>query len=107
MKDALGYEMTASHSETEIYKGCLSLMAEVSGRYLAYMHEFLGIDFEEMPEDERPHMEFYPTHIIEHLFLWGTSHSGGTSQHMKCWELGIEDDETVVFGYVPEEEEDE
>lgn len=99
MKDEYGHEMTESHSEKEIYKGCLSLMESLSEYYLQYMEDMLEIDFKEMPEEERPNFRFTPTEIVERLFLWTTTHSGGTSQHMKCNELGIDTDDVAEFGY--------
>lgn len=103
MKDKLGYEMTASHSEKEIYEGCLELMEEISAEWMAYMEDYLGFDPEETNRDELPMFVFAPEHIVERLFLWHTSHSGGTSQGLKCKELGIST-KPVWFGYLTEEE---
>lgn len=92
-----GREMTASHSEVEIYKGCVSLMQELMGRFEEYL-DFIGVEpGEDYDDEERFCTQFYPTQIVERLFLWHTSHSGGTSQHLKCQELGIDTDETVIF----------
>ena len=91
-----GHEMTASHSEAEIYKGCIALMQELTERFTEYM-AYVGIEPKPEDDEERFWTSFYPTQIVERLFLWGTSHSGGTSQRMKCRELGIDDDEKVVF----------
>lgn len=91
-----GHEMTKSHSEAEIYKGCLSLMNKLVGYFEEYLDD---IGVEPTPDGDEGHfkVELYPTEIVERLFLWGTHHSGGTSQHLKCEELGIDTDETVVF----------
>lgn len=91
-----GHEMTKSHRETEIYEGCIALMQELMGRFEDYL-DFIGLDPKEANDEERFATYFYPTHIVERLFLWGTHHSGGTSQRLKCRELGINDDEQVIF----------
>lgn len=91
-----GHEMTASHSEAEIYKGCIALMQELMGRFDDYL-DFIGLDPKEATDEERFATYFYPTHIVERLFLWNTNHSGGTSQRLKCRELGIDDDTTIIF----------
>ena len=91
-----GHEMTASHSEADIYKGCVALMQELMDRFEEYL-DFIGIDPKEVNEEERFATYFYPTHIVERLFLWNTHHSGGTSQQLKCKELGIDADKHVIF----------
>lgn len=92
-----GYEMTASHSEADIYKGCIALMQELMGRFEDYL-DFIGLpNPTEANEEECFATCFYPTHIVERLFLWNTHHSGGTSQHLKCQELGIDTDKQVIF----------
>lgn len=92
-----GYEMTTSHSESDIYKGCVALMQELMKRFEEYL-DFIGVEAgKDYDDEERFCTQFYPTEIVECLFLWHTSHSGGTSQHLKCQELGIDTDETVVF----------
>ena len=91
-----GHEMTESHSEAEIYKGCIALMRELMGQFEDYL-DFIGLDPKEGNDEEHFATYFYPTHIVERLFLWGTQHSGGTSQHLKCEELGIDADEIVIF----------
>ena len=92
-----GYEMTASHSEADIYKGCIALMQELMGRFEDYL-DFIGLPSPtEANEEECFSTCFYPTHIVERLFLCHTNHSGGTSQHLKCQELGIDTDKQVIF----------
>lgn len=92
-----GREMTASHSEADIYKGCISLMQELARRFEEYL-DFIGLPAgTECNEEERFKVSFYPTEIAERLFLWNTAHNGGTSQRMKLRELGIDEDEVVVF----------
>lgn len=91
-----GYEMTESHSEAEIYRGCIALMQELMGRFEDYL-DFIGVDPGQMEEEERFATSFYPMHIVERLLLFGTNHSGGTSQSLKCDELSIDTGNAVVF----------
>lgn len=101
-----GHEMTASHSEADIYKGCVSLMQELMGRFEEYL-DYIGVDpKEDYDDEERFCTQFYPTEIVERLFLWNTRHSGGTSQHLKCEELGIDTDDVVIFEDKRGEEDD-
>lgn len=92
-----GHEMTASHSEADIYKGCVALMQELMNRFEEYL-DYIGVEpKEDYDDEERFCTQFYPTEIVERLFLWNTRHSGGTSQLLKCRELGIDEDKTVIF----------
>lgn len=93
-------DMTSSHSEAAILRGCIDLMHQLVGRFEEYL-DFIG--FHPQNEEERFSTEFYMTEIVERLFLWETTHSGGTSQGMKLHELGVSD-ETVVFQDDREEE---
>lgn len=93
-------DMTSSHSEAAILRGCIDLMHRLVGRFEEYL-DFIG--FHPQDEEERFSTEFYMTEIVERLFLWETNHSGGTSQRMKLKELGVTD-ETVVFQDDREEE---
>ena len=80
-----GIDMTSSHSEKHILEGCIALMTELTDSFAEWL-EWQGI---EVPEEERFCHRFYYTEIVERLFLWHTHHSGGTSQRMKCEELGV------------------
>lgn len=91
-----GHEMTKSHSEKHIYEGCIALMQELMERFEEYL-DFIGVEPKEPDDEEGFATYFYPTHIVERLFLWHTRHSGGTSQLLKCRELGIDEDKTVIF----------
>ncbi len=89
---------TESHSERDIYDGCVELMQMLMGRFERYL-DFIGVPVtpkEDKDNEEYFSTQFYVTEIVERLFLWNTSHSGGTSTRMKCKELGISD-ETVIF----------
>ena len=89
-------DMTSSHSEREIFDGCVALMQELTGHFERYL-EYIGVDIKGEDDEERFGVKFYNTVIVERLFLWNTSHSGGTSQRLKCRELGIDDAGTVTF----------
>lgn len=82
-------DMTSSHSESAVYKGCLDLMGKMVEYFYEYL-EFVGYDVEKEDPDERFLVSFMPTEIVRKLFLSGTGHDGGTSCRMKCKELGIE-----------------
>jgi len=87
--------MTYSHSEREILKGCISLMQGLVDSFKEYL-DFVGF----VPDGEEEKLSLSMTYfgIVQRLFLWSTSHSGGTSTHMKCEALGIEDaSERVIF----------
>lgn len=94
-------DMTSSHSEADIYKGCLSLMDELTGKFYEWL-DFIGVDVSKLDEEEQFVAGFYPTEIVERLFLRKTTHSGGTSQRMKCKELGIDAGKMVVFDFSEE-----
>lgn len=89
-------DMTSSHSEREIFDGCVALMQELTDHFQRYL-EYIGVDVKEEDDEERFGVKFYNTAIVERLFLWNTSHSGGTSQRMKCRELGLDESGTVTF----------
>lgn len=78
-----------SHNEPAIYKGCVNLlkgMVEAFGEWL----EFTGLN-EYVDDEMRFSISMQPTEIVNRLFLYHTSHSGGTSTRAKCHELGIDD----------------
>lgn len=93
--------MTSSHGEVEIYKGCLDLMGKMVEYFREYM-EFMGYDVEKEDPDERFLISFTPTEIVRKLFLSGTGHDGGTSCRMKCNELGIEAYKPIKFDFCQE-----
>ncbi len=92
-------DMTSSHSEREIFDGCVDLMNDMVEFFYQYLTEYLDIDVEDIPEDERFGINYQVTEIVERLFLRHTSHSGGTSQAMKCRELGLDPYKTMHFDF--------
>lgn len=99
-------DMTSSHSEKEIYKGCLALMETLKDEFYKWL-DSIGVDVSELDDEEQFCCNYYPTEIVERLFLWATTHSGGTSQRMKCAELGIDNDKVVSFNFSDELEDAE
>lgn len=100
---------TESHSEKEILKCCIQLMHELVGDFQEWYEFIHGEDaVRELPEDERFVVNKTYFHIVNKLFLWTTTHSGGGSTITKCAELGIEDSsEYVKFSFEIEDEEKE
>lgn len=93
-------DMTSSHSEKDIYEGCISLMNDLLRQVYEWL-DMVGFDVSELDRDEQFATHFYTMEIVERLFLWNTSHSGGTSQRMKLKELGITD-KAVLFDFSKE-----
>jgi hypothetical protein len=90
-------------SEAEIYKECVKLMqglVEEFGEWLKWQ----GVD---VPEEERFCLYKSPFEIVNRLFLWHTTHSGGTSTRAKCHELGIEDSSRSILFAIEEEDDDD
>ena len=94
-------DMTSSHGEAAVYKGCLDLMEKMVDYFHEYL-DYIGYDVSEADPDERFLVSFYPTEIVRKLFLSGTGHDGGTSCRMKCKELGIEADKPIKFDFCQE-----
>ena len=95
----------SSHSEKQILEGCISLMQEIVDGFRDYL-DYIGHDEPEYEEEKQPFCMSY-FHIVNRLFLWNTSHSGGTSTRAKCHELGIDDSGRNVKFYLWEDEEEE
>lgn len=94
---------TSSHSEKDIYEGCIALMNELAGSFKDWL-DWMDIDISD--RETAFCTSFYPTHIVERLFLWRTRHNGGTSCRMKLAELGLSD-EDIQFDVYDEEDEEE
>ena len=89
-------EDVKSHSEKEIYQGCIRLMRRMVDYFEEYLY-IIGMDPENLMEDEKFSVAFSNFEIVQDLFLYGTSHSGGTSTRKKCRELGLDDSHLVEF----------
>lgn len=99
-------DMTSSHSEKQIYEGCISLMNQLFGQIKEWLHDMEYISEDDDPE-ELFSTGFYNTEIVERLFLWNTTHSGGTSQRLKCKELGIDPSESIYFSLALDQDDED
>lgn len=89
-----------SHSEKDILVSCIGLMQELVGYFEEWYTWQHGEDaLEAIPEEERFCVEMSYFHIVQHLFLQHTFHSGGTSVRAKCEVLGVESSEELCFGH--------
>ena len=95
---------TSSHSERDILDGCIALMQELTDSFREYLDY---IDALPDKDDEGCWTSMSYFEIVQRLFLWNTSHSGGTSTGMKCAELGVDSSKRVRFSFYAEDEEDE
>lgn len=89
-----------SHSEKDIWKGCLALMhglLEDVQRWLL----FVDINPNDYEGEEKFCYSASCFTMVQRLFLWNTTHSGGTSTMAKMRELGITK-ESEVFEFDPE-----
>lgn len=85
-----------SHSERDIYDGCLKLMDELIGHFRDYL-EYMGHDVDSLDEEETFCVGISNMEIVRMLFLQHTTHSGGTSTIQKCKELGVDWSRSVKF----------
>lgn len=74
-----------SHDEKYILKYCISLM-------------------QELDEEERFYYRMSYFSIVQELFLFRTSHSGGTSTRAKCKQLGVDWSDGIEFSFGGDEE---
>lgn len=95
--------MIESHSESDILKGCIALMQELTSEFEEYL-DYMKIKPEY--DEERFCTEFTYFHIVQRLFLWMTYHSGGTSTIEKCRELSIDFGDVVSFEDTRDKEDD-
>lgn len=98
-------DVVKSHSEKDTLNMCISLLDEMVGYFGKYM-KWIGY---EPTEEEKECGYFGMTyfHIVQKLFLYHTTHSGGTSTFKKCHELGIDDPSDGVRFPLWEEEDGE
>lgn len=96
-----------SHSEEQILKQCICLMNEMVDEFAKWYEWVHGENaIAELDEEERFCIRKSYFSIVQQLFLYGTSHSGGTSTCKKCSELGVADwSDDIEFGFELEEEE--
>ena len=94
-----------SHSEKEIYDGCIRILRQMIGFFEEYL-ELMDINQEDLTEEERFSVALSNFEIVQNLFLYGTTHSGGTSTREKCKELGLDDSDLVEFGFSREDDDE-
>lgn len=94
-----------SHDEKHILKYCISLMQELVGKFEEWYEYVHGEDaIKELDEQERFCYRMSYFNIVQELFLFGTSHSGGTSTRAKCEQLGVDSSDEVEFSFGDDEE---
>lgn len=93
-----------SHDEKRILECCISLMQEVVDEFAKWYRWQHGEGaIEELDEEERFCFRRSYFCIVQKLFLFGTSHSGGTSTRAKCEQLGVDSSEEIEFDWSDEE----
>lgn len=95
-----------SHSEKEIYNGCLRLLRRMTDYFEEYL-QMMDIHQEDLAEEERFSVALSNFDIVQNLFLFSTTHSGGTSTRQKCKELGLDDSDLVEFRFKSDPEYDD
>lgn len=94
-----------SHDEKHILKYCISLMQELVGKFEEWYEYVHGEDaIKELCEDEKFCYRMSYFNIVQELFLFGTSHSGGTSTRAKCEQLGVDSSDEIEFSFEDDEE---
>lgn len=94
-----------SHDEKHILKYCISLMQELVGKFEEWYEYVHGEDaIKELCEDEKFCYRMSYFNIVQELFLFGTSHSGGTSTRAKCEQLCVDSSDEIEFSFGGDEE---
>lgn len=94
-----------SHDEKHILKYCISLMQELVGKFEEWYEYVHGEDaIRELDEAERFYYRMSYFSIVQELFLFRTSHSGGTSTRAKCKQLGVDWSDGIEFSFGGDEE---
>lgn len=94
-----------SHDEKYILKYCISLMQELVGKFEEWYKYVHGEDaIRELDEAERFCYRMSYFSIVQELFLFRTSHSGGTSTRAKCKQLGVDWSDGIEFSFGDDEE---
>lgn len=91
---------TSSHSERDIFNGCVEIMAGLVDdfkEWYLWMHGDDALDC--ISEDELFEIQYPTSKLIRRLFLSRTTHSGGTSCAVKREELGVDVD-FIGFGFM-------
>ena len=95
-----------SHDEKHILKYCISLMWELVGKFEEWYEYVHGEDaIKKLDEQEHFCYRMSYFNIVQELFLFGTSHSGGTSTRAKCKQLGVDSSNGIEFSFGDDENE--
>lgn len=86
------------HTDQQIYEGCIYLMQEMVNYFREYL-EYIGIDIDEIDEDEQFAISIPNAEIVGWLFLAHTRNCGGTSTRELCEKIGIDYGEYVKFEF--------
>ena len=98
-------EHVESQSEKQILEGCVSLMQDLVGEFVEWYRFVHGDDaIDELSDEEMFCLKMSNMEIVRSLFLWHTSHSGGTSTCQKCRDLGCDWGESVQFAFARSED---
>lgn len=88
-----------SQSESQILESCIELMIDLTDSFLEWYDYVHGENaMKNLDTEERFNTTLSYFEIVQKLFLQHTHHSGGTSTRQKCKELGISDDDGIIFG---------
>lgn len=105
MEKQIAEKELESHDEKYILKYCISLMQELVGKFEEWYEYVHGEDaIRELDEVERFYYRMSYFSIVQELFLFRTSHSGGTSTRAKCKQLGVDWRDGIEFSFGGDEE---
>mgnify|MGYP007037615863 FL=1 len=105
MEKQIAEKELESHDEKHILKYCISLMQELVGKFEEWYEYVHGEDaIRELDEVERFYYRMSYFSIVQELFLFRTSHSGGTSTRAKCKQLGVDWSDGIEFSFGGDEE---
>lgn len=93
-----------SHDETHTLECCISLMHELVNEFAEwYRWQHREDAIEKLDKEERFCFRKSYFRIVQKLFLFDTSHSGGTSTRAKCEQLGVDSADEIEFDWSDEE----
>ena len=91
--------------KSTLLKYCISLMQELVEKFEEWYEYVHGEDaIRELDEVERFYYRMSYFSIVQELFLFRTSHSGGTSTRAKCKQLGVDWSDGIEFSFGGDEE---
>lgn len=106
----IGQIKIPSHSDKHILMACISLIDGVLNSEYGIYQQLADDDFDFKEFEERwgckLGFSYSYFELVQRLFLFHTTHSGGTSTHAKCRELGVDAGEAVDFSRRLEDDEE-